>query len=111
MKTKDKTEKPCKKTYEDGYAAGIEYKYEEELIVDGKLKLPDFTIRHNGKKIYWEHLGMLDVESYKEAWEAKKRFYKKNNIVENINLIVSQDNNGGIDSKEIDKKIKWILKQ
>lgn len=29
MKTKDKTKKPCKKTYEDGYAAGIEYAIQE----------------------------------------------------------------------------------
>ena len=29
MKSKDKTEKPCKKTYEDGYAAGIEYAIQE----------------------------------------------------------------------------------
>ena len=29
MKTKDKTKKLCKKTYEDGYAAGIEYAIQE----------------------------------------------------------------------------------
>lgn len=92
------------------YNAGIDYQYEEELILDGKMKLPDFTIHHNGKTIYWEHLGMLDVDSYKKSWENKKKFYKRNNIEEGVNLLTSEDKNGGIDSREIEKNIAWILK-
>ena len=45
--------------------AGLDYTYEEELVLaDGSKKYPDFVIRKNGKIFYWEHLGMLQKEDY-----------------------------------------------
>lgn len=58
---------------------GIEYKYEEPLDCgNGKTMLPDFTILlSDGKKLFWEHLGMLGVESYDRRWLDKLKMYQE----------------------------------
>ena len=61
------------------YQSGIPFVYEEYLSApDGSRRLPDFTIEWSGKAYYWEHLGMLDVEDYKQNWELKKAWYQAN---------------------------------
>lgn len=56
----------------------IPFKYEVPLFAsDGTFYLPDFTITWNGEKWYWEHLGLLDSEEYRNHWEAKKQWYEK----------------------------------
>jgi exodeoxyribonuclease V alpha subunit len=85
---------------------GLDYKYEEPLeITPHNFRLPDFTIYHKGKTFYWEHLGMLNVESYRKEWEQKEKWYKDNNLVKQ--LITSQDGlDGSIDSLTIQKTAK-----
>ena len=95
------------------YDAHIDYEYEKALDLgkDG-IKSPDFTIEdaESGTCFYWEHCGMLTDAKYKKRWEEKKKIYKKHNIVEGENLIVSEDSsNGGIDSAEIKKLIDEYL--
>lgn len=56
----------------------IDYEYEEKLYygVEGKWIEPDFTITlKNGKRIFWEHLGMLGIEKYDNRWLEKKDVY------------------------------------
>ena len=55
----------------------IKYAYEEPLCYDGnKLISPDFTIyMADGKKMYWEHLGMIGTESYDKRWLEKLDIY------------------------------------
>jgi ATP-dependent DNA helicase RecQ len=54
----------------------IEYKYEEELYYSGSKKVsPDFTISLGNQHVYWEHLGMIGIESYDERWLAKLEIY------------------------------------
>ena len=56
------------------HALGISYSYEQPLFSrsDPKdFRLPDFTASFEGDVYYWEHLGMLNVPSYREAWERK----------------------------------------
>jgi len=49
---------------------------------------------------------MLGDTRYSKRWEEKKALYKKHDIVEGDNLIVSKDSlNGGIDSAEIKRLI------
>ncbi|GIK39567.1 MAG: hypothetical protein BroJett011_34000 [Chloroflexota bacterium] len=61
------------------YQSGIPFKYETPLIAaDGSRRSPDFTIEWGGKTYYWEHLGMLDVEDYRQEWELKKAWYGAN---------------------------------
>lgn len=71
-------------------------------------KLPDFTFEFDGKTFYWEHLGMLQLESYRKSWERKEHWYKENGYSEQ--LITSKDGpDGSIDSKTIVKIIKEKL--
>lgn len=55
----------------------IQYEYEKKLFYEkGKWIEPDFTITLNdGSKVYWEHLGMLGVESYDKRWAKKQDIY------------------------------------
>jgi len=41
------------------------------------FRLPDFTIGYQGDTFYWEHLGMLNVPSYRLGWERKRRWYEE----------------------------------
>ncbi len=58
---------------------GISYEYEKKLgYENGKWIEPDFTITlPSGKELYWEHLGMLGVESYDKRWLEKQDIYDK----------------------------------
>ena len=84
---------------------GIKYCYEKPLRLKGRDRpiKPDFTIIHNGKTYYWEHLGMLSQEGYRNKWMLKLELYHKNGI----EPITSRDDaNGGINSKEIENIIQ-----
>lgn len=60
------------------FQSNIIYTYEEPLHApDGSWHLPDFTVRHQGKAYYWEHLGMLADEDYARKWKMKKSWYEK----------------------------------
>ncbi len=48
--------------------------------------------------------------AYNRHWKEKQALYKKHDIVEGENLIVSKDSlNGGIDSSEIKRLIDMYL--
>ena len=85
---------------------GIDYKYEEPLEVGPHdFRLPDFTISFKGKTWYWEHLGMLNLESYRKEWEQKKAWFEKHKLIDKV--ITSQDGaDGSIDSLKIEKTAK-----
>ena len=55
-------------------AAGINYQYEQPLLLDGVERFPDFTIRDEDSGIvwYWEHNGMLSDAEYRERWKERK---------------------------------------
>jgi ATP-dependent DNA helicase RecQ len=57
----------------------VKYKYELPLEHgSGKPIKPDFTIfLADGKKIYWEHLGLLGNEGYDANWLYKLDIYEK----------------------------------
>lgn len=60
------------------YDLGISYEYEKKLFyTKTKWIEPDFTININSKEFYWEHLGMLGIESYDDRWLEKLNIYKK----------------------------------
>lgn len=84
---------------------GISYDYEVRLPArgDGRdFRLPDFTVHYAGDTYFWEHLGMLDVPSYRKSWERKSAWYEKNGYVSA--LITSRDGpDGAINSAEIER--------
>ena len=84
---------------------GISYSYEHPLFSRSNQKdfrLPDFTASFEGDVYYWEHLGMLSVPSYRDAWERKRKWYEANGYVDR--LITSEDGlDGSIDATEIER--------
>ncbi len=59
------------------YQENIKYEYEKKLFYDeDKWIEPDFTIYLGDKEIYWEHLGMIGVESYDKRWLEKMEIYQ-----------------------------------
>lgn len=56
----------------------VPFKYEVPLFAsDGTFYLPDFTISWKGEDYYWEHLGMMDDEGYRNHNETKQKWYNK----------------------------------
>lgn len=86
-------------------ALGISYEYEQPLYsrTDPKdFRLPDFTVSFEGDVFYWEHLGLLNVPSYREAWERKRQWYENNRYSDR--LITSEDGaDGSIDAAKIER--------
>ncbi len=88
------------------YQNQINYEYEKKLEYGaGKWIEPDFTIIFpNGEELYWEHLGMLGIESYDKRWIEKKDIYDNHF---NGHLVVTYEGATITDSTvEIIKKIK-----
>lgn len=56
---------------------GISFLYEKRLEAGGVGFWPDFTIRSGEKTYYWEHLGRLDLEQYRQNWAIKKSWYEQ----------------------------------
>lgn len=77
----------------------IPFEYEVPLYApDGTFYLPDFTIHFRGETWYWEHLGMLHNEDYRNHWETKKAWYEKHNFANS--LIVTQETTS-FDSQQV----------
>ncbi|MBS3117825.1 ATP-binding domain-containing protein, partial [Candidatus Woesearchaeota archaeon] len=97
----------------------IEYTYERKLIGnDGAERYPDFTIEDedSGNMYYWEHLGMLGMESYRKKWTDKLNWYKEQDILtveegggKKGTLIITKDgSDGGLDSADIIKLLNKL---
>ena len=86
-------------------ALEISYAYEQPLYSRKNPKdfrLPDFTASFDGDVYYWEHLGMLTVPSYREAWERKRKWYEDNGYADR--LVTSEDGpDGSIDATQIEQ--------
>jgi type IV secretory pathway TraG/TraD family ATPase VirD4 len=75
---------------------GLAPRYEQRLDSPSDpddYRLPDFTVSFEGVTFYWEHLGMLDVDSYARSWRRKREWYECNGYVDR--LITSADAPGG----------------
>jgi hypothetical protein len=87
---------------------GASFEYEQKLPSKSDLndfKLPDFAVSFEGDTFYWEHLGMLSVPSYKEAWDRKRQWYEDNGYLDRV--ITSEDGaDGSIDAAAIERKAR-----
>jgi exodeoxyribonuclease V alpha subunit len=84
---------------------GISCEYEQRLVSRANpadFRLPDFTVSYEGDTFYWEHLGMLSVPSYREAWHRKQQWYEANGFIDRV--ITSEDGaDGSIDAAAIER--------
>jgi exodeoxyribonuclease V alpha subunit len=91
----------------------LAYEYEKELIPPGgderDMRLPDFTIMHEGTAYYWEHCGMMSDPVYAQKWrDVRLPWYKRHGL--DSRLIVTEDGpDGSIDTPAIDAKIAELF--
>ena len=90
--------------------SGLKFAYELPLTLDGIIYRPDFTIwLPDGRKIYWEHLGLLVDDNYSGKQWRKLKAYYNNNIVVGSNLILTADYPDlSIDTQMIDEIIRGL---
>lgn len=98
------------------HAAEITFQYESELRLRdeegrGVTYYPDFQILTPiGKTIYWEHVGRMDLENYRNGFFRKLTNYHYNNIIVLDNLILTMNGPGGqLDVAAIDRVIRGQL--
>jgi hypothetical protein len=78
----------------------IAFFYEKPLYApDGSFYLPDFTINWRGEEYYWEHLGLLSNDEYRQHWKTKKAWY--DNHFPGCLLTTKESGNLSIDSAEL----------
>lgn len=93
--------------------------YEKPLVLAGSTRYPDFTIQDDisGRTIYWEHLGLLHREDYRQSWEKKLAWYRANGVLPHEEgggpsgtLVVTRDDpQGGFDSQSITQLLKDLF--
>jgi len=104
------------------YKKRISYAYEAKLTIEnsGRSIKPDFTIDNleTHRRFYWEHLGMMSKDDYREKWEMKLAGYLADGFVLHTDatsaddkvLIITEENpRGGIDSSAIDRLVREVI--
>jgi hypothetical protein len=101
------------------HAAGIDYQYEQPLLLAGVERFPDFTIvdDDSGSTWYWEHNGMLSNNAYRQRWERKLGAYRQQGILpisegggETGTLLITEEKKGtGLNADQIKTNIETIL--
>ena len=72
--------------------ANVPYRYEYPVYLENLgMIYPDFTVlnMHSRKELYWEHLGMMDDEEYREKAIRKIAAYSENEIYPGERLILT----------------------
>jgi hypothetical protein len=100
------------------YRAGIDYQYEQAVMLSGVERYPDFTIVDDdaGVTWYWEHNGLLSDKEYIERWERKLEAYRREGIEllekgggNKGTLLVTEEKEGvGLDADKIQANIAAI---
>lgn len=86
------------------HTAGIPFAYEAKLVLEDEFGekyyyKPDFTFTlPDGRTIYWEHMGRMDLPGYRTKNFKKLSVYHFNDIYPPKNLIITMESKeGGID--------------
>lgn len=95
------------------HAAGIPFHYDEEVVLfdaEGKeyVFYVDFIIvTPSGKRLYWEHLGLLEQKAYREKNFNKIKVFFDNGIFLGDNLIITMESERyGLCIESIDRVIR-----
>ena len=88
---------------------GIDFRYEAQIVIGGKVFYPDFTIRaKDGRIILWEHFGLLGEKNYEQNALAKIDAYRNGGFKQHTNLICT-DEEDIVSTAVIDGIIKRYL--
>lgn len=90
----------------------IPYVYEPKIILDNRIKYPDFVILNkNTRQTYiWEHLGLADDCEYASHNFLKINLYEKSGYFLGDSLIVSfETTDFPLDTQLVDEKIDTFL--
>ena len=100
-------------------AMGVQYVYEQPLLLGGRTRWPDFTIEDDASGItyYWEHLGLLSDPAYAQRWATKRQAYLADGIrpLEQASdadrvLIETQETEGaGLDMMDVERLATIVL--
>jgi len=88
--------------------SGLKFKHEEPLrLAKRNYQIhPDFTIfLRGGKKIFWEHLGMLDTRKYYNDWTTRRKDYLDHALDD---VLVTTDDLNGVTDEKISTVIEHI---
>jgi len=88
--------------------SGLKFQYEQTLTLSKRNYVihPDFTIElQDGRKIFWEHLGMLDVRKYYKDWQQRIVDYKEHALFDDL---ITTDDLDGIKHERVDAVIDAI---
>ncbi len=104
------------------YKKQISYAYENKLKLEAYKReiKPDFTIENlnTGRVFYWEHLGMMTMENYRQKWEKKLKSYLADGFVlhtkatsndDKVLIITEENPDGGINSQYFDKLVQKVI--
>ena len=88
-------------------AAGLNYRYEKELVINRKRYYPDFTVSCPlfPYDIYIEYCG-FDSPEYVRRQHHKIIEYEKGGILQGVNLLIIWESNGLLDAAHIRDLIK-----
>ena len=93
---------------------GNPYRYEYPVQIKGLGKIhPDFTVLNikERKELYWEHLGMMDDETYAENAVQRIHAYEQNGIFSGEKLILTYETKENpVNQKQIKNIIQHYLK-
>lgn len=73
--------------------AGIPYRYEHPLELEGITYYPDFQILRISdlQEMHWEHFGMMEDPEYSKEAMRKIRTYERNGMLPGINMIYTME--------------------
>ena len=92
--------------------AGILFVYELPVKIFGKWIRPDFTLYcpRTGRIIYWEHVGGLYSDGYRNDFVLKMDTYHWAKLVPGVDFLLSfEDLKGNLNSDIIDTMIRELL--
>jgi len=71
----------------------IPFRYECQLILEGRAFYPDFTLLNQIDNSIWylEHLGMMDNPQYVTSFTNKLQIFCRNGIIPDVNLILTYE--------------------
>ncbi|MBQ4504369.1 MAG: hypothetical protein II983_01750 [Firmicutes bacterium] len=90
----------------------VPYRYEKKLVIDGKHKYPDFTLKHaeTDRYVYIEYFGMTDEEEYQNRMFQTINWYLDHQLIPGRDVLFLYENSKcGMKMPIISRQIRDFL--